>query len=55
MSNSDASSCAKRTRANSARIVFVLFTLLYQLDTLFFGYRIEHKSPIDREFCQVFS
>jgi len=47
--------CAKRTRGNSTRIVFVFFTILYQLKTLLFGYRIEHKSPVDREFCQVFS
>jgi hypothetical protein len=48
-------SCAQRTRANSTRIVFVFFTILYQLNTLFFGYRIEHKSPIYGELRQVFS
>jgi hypothetical protein len=47
--------CAQRTPANSTRIVFVFFTILYQLKTLLFGYRIKHNSPVDREFCQVFS
>ncbi len=47
--------CSKGPRAHPARIVFVFFTILYQLKTLFFRYRIKHKSPVDREFCKVFS
>jgi hypothetical protein len=47
--------CSKGLRADSARIVFVFFTILYQLNTLFFRYRIKHKSPVDREFCKAFS
>jgi len=45
----------KRTQADPARIVFVFFTMLYQLNTLMFPNRIEHKSPVHREFRQVFS
>jgi hypothetical protein len=56
LSNSDAiPGCAKPTRAGPAQIVFVFFTILYQLNTLLFGRRIEHKSPINRKFHQVFS
>jgi hypothetical protein len=41
--------------ADSAPIVFVFFTILYQLNTLVFPSRIEHKSPVHGEFRQVFS
>jgi hypothetical protein len=54
LSNSDASRVLGRIRFDAARIVFVFFTILYQLNTLMFPSRIEHKSPVNGEFRQVF-
>jgi hypothetical protein len=45
----------EQTGADFGRIVFVFFTILYQLNTLVFPSRIEHKSPVHGEFRQVFS
>ena len=45
----------KQTRADPGRIVFIFFTILYQLKTLMFPSGIDHKSPVHGEFRQVFS
>jgi hypothetical protein len=45
----------KQTTVDFGRIVFIFFTILYQLNTLMFLSRIEHKSPVHGQFCQVFS
>ena len=45
----------KRIRGDAARIVFVFFTILYQVKTLLSLVRIERKSPITRELRKVFS
>ena len=44
-----------RIRLDAGRIVFVFVTILYQLKTLMFPSRIDHASPVKREFLQVFS
>ena len=44
----------KGNQSRSGRIVFIFFTILYQLKTLMFPSRFEHKSPVNGEFRQVF-
>jgi hypothetical protein len=46
---------AGQTRGARTRIVFVFFTILYQVNTLTLDTRIEHKLPVNRQFRQVFS
>ncbi len=44
----------KQTGADLAQIVFIFFTILYQLKTLMFPSRIEHKSPVYGQFRKAF-
>ena len=45
----------QQTGADLAQIVFILFTILYQLKTLTFPSRIQYKSPAYRQFRKSFS
>ena len=45
----------QQTGLDFAQIVFIFFTILYQLKTLAFPSRIERKSPVHGEFRKVFS
>jgi hypothetical protein len=36
-------------------VVFISFTLLYRLNTLLRLSRINHKSPVSRQFRQIFT
>ena len=45
----------KRTGADLAQIVFIFFTVLYQLKTLMFPSGTEHKLPPYGKFRKPFS
>jgi len=55
MSNSDATAWPQQTGADLPPVVFIFFTILYQLKTLTFPSRIEHKSPVHGKFRKAFS
>jgi len=45
----------KQTGADLAQIVFIFFTVLYQLKTLVFPSGTEHKLPLCGQFRKTFS
>jgi hypothetical protein len=44
----------KQTGADLVQIMFIFFTILYQLETLLIPNRIEHKSPVYGQFRKAF-
>jgi hypothetical protein len=44
----------KQTGADFVQIVFIFFTILYQLKTLLIPNQIEHKSPAYGKFRKAF-
>jgi hypothetical protein len=55
ISNSDATPWPEANWSGSCPNVFILFTILYQIETLRFPSRIQHKSPVYRQFRKAFS
>jgi len=55
LSSSDAIPFAQANRGRFCSVVFIFFTIVYQLNTLMFPSRTKHKSPVDGELRQVFS